>query len=192
MVTQRARALCLWALCLGGLMATVQTGHCEVSATLTGIVVDGRGRPVAGAHVTLVGDGARTTHVLTGPDGVYRFPALQPGLTYSVTVGHAGYRSVEYEGMRLETGTTRTLDVRLKVPGEREIVALLSRDPFPYRNLLDAVLRHLDIPARVYDLDQDPEPEETVRRVRAGRPDLILGAGLRAARLIRREIREIP
>ena len=45
---------------------------------------------------------------------------------------------------------------------------------------------------RVIDLDREPDPAETVRRVRAERPDLIVGAGLRAARLIRRENFDVP
>jgi ABC-type uncharacterized transport system substrate-binding protein len=45
---------------------------------------------------------------------------------------------------------------------------------------------------RVVDLDREADPAETVRRVRAERPNLIVGTGLRAARLIRREISDIP
>jgi putative ABC transport system substrate-binding protein len=84
------------------------------------------------------------------------------------------------------------MDVRLKKPGDRDVVVLLSRDPFPFDDLLRGLMASLDAPVRTYDLDADPRPEDVVRRVRDERPNLILGAGYATARLVRREIREIP
>ncbi len=51
-------------------------------ASISGIVVDDLGRPIAGVTVTLSGDASATT--VTAADGTYSFPGLAPG-TYTVT-----------------------------------------------------------------------------------------------------------
>jgi ABC-type uncharacterized transport system substrate-binding protein len=161
-------------------------------ATVTGRVTDGQGRPVAGARVVAWCDGGGSRRATTRADGVYRFQALWPLAHYTLTVDATGYRPVTYDGLRLERGRRRVMDFRLKRPGEREVVALVSRDPYPYQDLIRGFRRGVDLPVRVIDLDDDPDPAETVRRCGAERPNLVLGAGLRAGRLIRREIRDVP
>lgn len=165
------------------------TGH---TATLSGRVVDPRGQPLPGARVILAGDGVGRISVASGAHGEYRFPALRPFHLYNLTAELSGYRTITYDGMRLEAGRTRTIEFRLKRPADRDIVALVGRDPFPYEGLVGGFTRRIGVPVRVIDLDEEADPAEAVRRVRAERPNLILGAGLRAARLIRREIRDIP
>ncbi len=161
-------------------------------AAVAGTVADVQGRPVAGARVTVWGDGGGSHRATTRSGGVYRFQALWPLAHYTITAEAPGYRPVTYDGLRLERGRRRVVDFRLKRPGEREVVALVSRDPYPHQALIRGFTRGLELPVRVIDLDGDPDPGETVRRVGAERPNLILGAGLRAARLIRREIRDVP
>lgn len=162
------------------------------TATLSGRVVDHRGQPLPGARVILAGDGVGRISVTSGAHGEYRFPALRPFHLYNMTAELSGYRTVTYDGMRLEAGRTRTMEFRLKRPADRDIVALVGRDPFPYEGLVGGFTRRIGVPVRVIDLDEESDPAEAVRRVRAERPNLILGAGLRAARLIRREIPDIP
>ncbi|HKQ97283.1 MAG TPA: ABC transporter substrate binding protein, partial [Candidatus Polarisedimenticolia bacterium] len=122
----------------------------------------------------------------------YRFAGQRPGITCALEAAADGYRPVIYEGIRLESGAVRTFDVRLKRPGDRDVVFLLSRDPYPFEELLRSLLETLEAPVRTLDLDALADPEETVRQVRAERPNLILGTGLKTARIVRREIREIP
>ncbi len=174
------------------LAAPAHLTRAESTAVLTGVVADAEGRPLAGARVTLSGNGVGTPSTLTRVDGTYRFPALRPFRQYRVAVEEPGYRAVEYEGMRLEPDRTRAISFRMKKPGERDVAVLVTRDPFPYEDLVRAFKERLAVPVRVIDLDAEPDPAETVRRVAAERPNLILGAGLRAARLIRWEVREVP
>jgi len=159
---------------------------------MAGSVCDTRGLAIEGARVTLrpARGGPKTTS--TDARGAFRFTGQRAGGIYSVIVEEPGFRSVQYDGYRLESNRTRLLDVRLKRPGEREVAVFLSRDPFPFEDLARRILEDLDVPSRVFDLDADPEPDETVRRVRSERPNLILGAGLKASRLVRSEIRDIP
>ena len=161
-------------------------------ATISGIVADSAGTPLPGAIVALSGDGIATIRVRSDARGRYRFPAIDPLHVCSVTADRPGFRAVTYEGFFTEPGRTRLVHFRLKRPGERDVVALVTRDPFPYEDFLRGFAARLGAPVRVVDLDREPDPAEAVRRVRAERPDLIVGAGLRAARLIRREVSDIP
>jgi putative ABC transport system substrate-binding protein len=176
-------------------LAVVLVAPGAVFAAFSGVegtVSDARGRPVTGAAINLKSVRGGMAQIRSGPDGGFRFPAQRPGMFYVLAVDAPGYRSVQYDGFRLESGRTRRIDVRLKRPGDRDVVVLLSRDPFPFEDLLRGLLTTLDAPVRTYDLDADPHPEEVVRRVRDEHPNLILGAGYKTARLVRREIRDIP
>lgn len=164
----------------------------SASATISGSIADSAGRPLASARVTLSGDGIATTRVRTDARGRYRFPAIDPHHVCSVSADQPGFRTVTYEGMRSEPGRTRIVDFRLKRPGELDIAALVTRDPFPYEEFVRGFTARVGAPVRLVDLDREPDSAEAVRRVRAEHPDLILGTGLRAARLIRRDIHDIP
>ena len=162
------------------------------SAVISGTVSDSAGAPLAGAGVTLSGDGIAASRVTTDARGRYRFPAVEPRHVCSVTADRAGFRTITYGGMLTEPGRTRLVQFRLKRPGELDVVALVTRDPFPWEDFVRGFAARLKAPVRVVDLDREADPAETVRRVRAERPDLIVGAGLRAARLIRREALDVP
>jgi ABC-type uncharacterized transport system substrate-binding protein len=159
---------------------------------LEGVVADAQGRPLAGASVMLLGPGMQPSTVATAADGSYRFWALKPLAGYRISASMPGHRTVEYDGMRLESGRRRIVGFRLKGPDERDAVVLVSNDPFPYSDLVTAFLHDLDVPARVIDLDAEADPAERVRHVAAEKPNLILAAGLRAGRLVRSEVRDIP
>ncbi len=164
----------------------------ESLATVSGAVFDSNGRPLSGARVTLSGEGVSPTSVLTVGGGRFRFPVVDPDHVYSISAQLSGFRTIMYDGIVPEAGRTRSVRFRLSHPGDREIVALVSRDPFPYEEFLRGFSIRLGGDVRVVDLDREPDPLEAVRRTRAERPDLILGAGLRTARLVRSEIRDIP
>jgi len=159
---------------------------------LEGIVADALGHPLEGASVSLTGAGMQPATVVTAADGSFRFWGVKAVAGYRVAAAKDGYRTVEYDGLRLESGRRRTVRFRLKRPDEREAVVLVSRDPFPYAEMVTGFLDGLSIPARVIDLDAEPDPAQTVRQVEAEKPNVILAAGLRAGRLVRREVHDIP
>ncbi len=189
-----ARALrsALPALGLAAALMWAVSGWTENSSTLSGRVADTRDHPIEQATVTLSGDGVATRRVRSDAEGRYRWAALRPNTVYALTVERDGYRTVEFYGLRPELSRTRVVDFRLKRPGERDVVILAGRDPFPFQDLVRSFMSNVEVPVRLIDLDDDPNPEEAVRRTQAEHPDLIVGAGLRAARLIRREVRTIP
>jgi putative ABC transport system substrate-binding protein len=161
-------------------------------AAVEGSVVDAQDHPIEEALVTLQGmrGGLHTTR--SDPQGKFRFPAAYVGEVYILRVEADGFRGVAYEGFRLADNQPRRFAVRLKRPGERDVAVFLSRDPFPFDDLLRSLIQGLKAPARIFDLDREDSPAELVRRVRAERPDLVLASGLLAARLVRREIPDIP
>ena len=116
----------LWATLFLALPVSVlgQTG-----TGLTGIVSDNTGRVVVGAAV-------RVSNVATGVDyrastsdrGTYTFPALLPG-TYRLAVEHPGFKKSTQDGIVIETGFTRTVDVRLEVGAVTESVTIVASTP---------------------------------------------------------------
>jgi putative ABC transport system substrate-binding protein len=159
---------------------------------LEGVVADSQGRPLASASVTVRGPGMQPWTVVTAADGSFRFWGLRAVAGYRIAASLPGYRSVEYDGMRLESGRRRIVRFRLKGPDERDAVVLATNDPFPYDALVTAFLDDLGVPARVIDLDAEADPAEAVRHVAAEKPNVILATGLRAGRLVRSEVRDIP
>lgn len=161
-------------------------------SVVTGTVSDYDGRPLAGADVTLTGTGVRPVVLKTGDDGSYRFWGVRPNPGYSIAASHPRFRAVVYDGLTIESARKRVVRFRLKTPEQREAVLLLSMDPFPYEALADAFSEGLGVPTRRIDLDHEADPAETVRRVAAEKPDVILSAGLLAGRLVRSEVHDIP
>lgn len=161
-------------------------------AVISGTVADTAGKPLAGARLVLAGDGIGPAWTVADARGRYRFPAVSPHHYCSVTAEHDGFRSTTYEGMLTEPGRTRRVDFRLKRPYEHAIVALVTKDPFPHDEFLRGLAARSRNPVRVINLDRESDPAAAVRRVGAEKPDVIVTAGLRAARLVRREIRDIP
>ncbi len=99
----------------------------QTQSRLTGLVTDDSGAVVAGARVV-------TRNVLTGvvtesatsEAGNYQFPALIPG-TYEVSVEKAGFKKALQSGITLETGITRTVDLRLTLGAVSETVEVSAQ-----------------------------------------------------------------
>ena len=88
---------------------TVGTATGAVDGTAT----DNTGAVLPGVTITISSPalmGTRTA--LTGPEGLYRFPALPPG-EYTLVFAMEGFRTVRREGVRVGVGFTATVDVVL-------------------------------------------------------------------------------
>jgi len=108
-------------------MVAAQVGQ---TAVLTGTVTDTSGAPVPGVTVTatspaLIG-GSRS--VVTDGEGLYRFPALPPGL-YTVTAELQGFTPARRENIRLLLGQTITVDQTLSVGALTEAVTVSGAAP---------------------------------------------------------------
>ena len=84
------------------------SAHLVAPGSLRGHVVDGPGTPIAGTLAVLMRDAAEVARVVADPEGVFLFPAVEPG-TYVVRVSHEGFVSRDVaatvlEGQRTEMG----------------------------------------------------------------------------------------
>ena len=120
------RTLCLaLTLVLLGTPAAAQ----EQRGSIEGIVKDSSGGLLPGVTVeatspTLVG----VASVVTDDRGVYRFPALRPGV-YVVQAQLQGFRLVRVENIELQLGQTLKIDLALTVASVTELVQVTAESP---------------------------------------------------------------
>jgi len=101
----------------------------QSAAQLGGRVTDPSKAVVAGARIGVVNvaTGIRRD-TSSNNEGYYAVPQLQPG-TYRVEVQMSGFRPLVLEGIVIETGLAKTLDVELQVGGISETVQVEARAP---------------------------------------------------------------
>src|SRR5689334_23949175 len=100
------------------------------TSSLTGTVKDETGAVLPGVTVNAsspsqVG-GVQTT--VTDSQGVYRFPALHPGV-YEMEATLAGFKTVKRGNVVLALGTTTTIDIALAVASVSETVQVTGESP---------------------------------------------------------------
>jgi hypothetical protein len=114
--------LAMFSLALG---ANAQSNY----GTIRGSVTDTQGASVTKATVSLVSDAtkiARTT--VSNGAGEYVFGAVDPG-TYSVVVLADGFKKSESTGIRVDSGNTIPLDVKLNLGSADQTVEVTSAEP---------------------------------------------------------------
>jgi hypothetical protein len=100
---------------------------------ISGEVSDSTGAKVPGAQVTAVEATTKySTHVVTSGDGVYSFPALNPG-TYTVTVTAQGFRTEQRTSIVLTAAQAQKIDFSLAPGAATESVEVTAET-----SLLDA------------------------------------------------------
>ncbi len=102
----------------------------EQTGVLQGRVTDSSGGVLPGVTVTVSSEailgGSRTT--VTGDTGTYRLPNLPVG-TYELRVELAGFDANVFQGIRVQAGTTYTVDGRLGVASVAESVTVNGESP---------------------------------------------------------------
>jgi Carboxypeptidase regulatory-like domain/TonB dependent receptor len=121
------------------------------TSTLTGTIKDGTGGVLPGVTVSVsspVQVGGVQTSV-TDSQGIYRFPALHPGI-YQMESSLSGFKTVKRGEITLPLGTTTTIDVALSVASVAETVQVTGEAPVvdvkssaSNTQLTDAVLQNL-------------------------------------------------
>jgi hypothetical protein len=116
--------LIAWMLGGAAVLAQEQTG------VLQGRVSDASGGVLPGVTVTVSSEavlgGTRTT--VTGDTGTYRIPNLPVG-TYEMRIELAGFEVQVVQGIRVQAGTTYTVDGRLGVGNVAESVTVTGESP---------------------------------------------------------------
>src|SRR5499427_5956140 len=131
--------------------ATPLLAQAVQTSALTGTVRDSTGAVLPGVTVNVsspqqVG-GVQTS--VTDSQGVYRFPALHPGV-YEMDTTLAGFKSVKRSDILLTLGMTTTIDVSLSVASVSETVQVTGESPIvdvksaaSNTQLSDAMLQNL-------------------------------------------------
>jgi Carboxypeptidase regulatory-like domain len=121
------------------------------TSTLTGTVKDSTGAVLPGVTVSVsspqqVG-GVQTS--VTDSQGIYRFPALHPGV-YLMETNLARFKGVRRSDVILALGTTTTIDVTLAIASVSETVMVTGESPVvdvkssaSNTQLTDAMLQNL-------------------------------------------------
>ena len=96
------------------------------STALTGTVSDSAGHGLSGIEVTAVQDATGLQRkAISSAEGAYYFPKLPVG-SYTVTFDHPDFQSLRFDNVVQKLGTTRILNVTLKVAGPVEQVQVLA------------------------------------------------------------------
>ena len=105
----------------------------QVTATLSGTVLDGSGQAVSGAKVTLSNaDKGITRTYTTEGTGLFTFTLLSPA-AYTLEVAASGFKHYKQEGLTLAAGQTADQKVSLALGAVSETIEVSSQAP-----LLDA------------------------------------------------------
>ena len=97
-------------------MAWVAPAKAQVAgATLSGLVTDEQGGPVADANISIKNAGTGVVReVASNSDGIYSAPNLLPG-EYEVTVTATGFQTLTEKGITLTVGGQQSLNLVMKV-----------------------------------------------------------------------------
>ncbi|RPJ59001.1 MAG: hypothetical protein EHM23_15605 [Acidobacteria bacterium] len=108
------------------LLAGTAVAQTEKS-TLRGTVTDQSGAIIPGADIVLtdLATNVEVRRLVSDNNGNFEIPDLKPG-TYRVKVDLAGFRSFVAEGVKLDGGQTRRLDVPLQVGIQSETVTVTT------------------------------------------------------------------
>jgi len=101
----------------------------EARGTITGTVMDSKKASIPGASVKIIDTARGTTVTLTtNADGLFQAPYLLSS-TYQVVVEVQGFKKYVREGVLLQIGETRDLEVPLEVGGTTETVTVTADSP---------------------------------------------------------------
>jgi Carboxypeptidase regulatory-like domain len=115
----------------------------QATTSVRGTITDTSGGSVAGATVTVTNTETRIERSATsGSDGTYQFLLLPPG-TYKLTVTARGFQRYEETGLQLLVNTPATLNVQLKVRGEKDTVTVKAEAPA--LNMVDASIGNWEL-----------------------------------------------
>ncbi|HWK09289.1 MAG TPA: TonB-dependent receptor, partial [Vicinamibacterales bacterium] len=100
----------------------------EQRGSIEGVVRDTSGAVLPGVSVTITGGSGVKLDATSGPDGVYRFPSLQPG-TYTVSASLTGFKASTVPDVRVQLGDIKKVDFALALGGVTENVQVTAEAP---------------------------------------------------------------
>lgn len=100
----------------------------EFRGTVAGTITDPNGAVVAGANVTVQNTETNiSANTITGQDGAYTFPLLQPG-KYKVTVTAGSFKTTVRENIQLNVDDRLTLDFQLEIGAGADVTIVADTE----------------------------------------------------------------
>jgi len=119
--------VCMCAL-LTAVLLSCTTLRAQMAGTgqVVGTVTDASGAAIAGGTATLgdITTGSERVST-TNEGGRYNFPNVEPG-KYTLTISKEGFRATKFSEQPVVVGETRTLDVKLEIGSNTEIVEVVA------------------------------------------------------------------
>ena len=105
------------------LMAQVRTG------TIWGHVTDTEGAPLPGVSVTMISPFSAPITAITDDQGIFRFPALEPGPNYGLTAELQGFKKQAKTGIIVALGVQSRIDLTMEQGKLEEQVTVVAVTP---------------------------------------------------------------
>jgi hypothetical protein len=119
--------LALWLAIAIGL--TPGIAFAQATGTISGVITDESGAVMPGVSVEVTNTAtSQTRTAVTGADGFYTFPLLQPA-PYTVKATLQGFRTFVREGVRVTVESTSRIDVKMTVGQLEESVRVTADSP---------------------------------------------------------------
>jgi Carboxypeptidase regulatory-like domain/TonB-dependent Receptor Plug Domain len=118
-----------WLGCVLLLSVSAIAGRAQTQGEITGVITDPGGAIVQGATITVTNTATGAARTVTSNDaGVYRFPALLPGV-YTLRIEKGGFKSAARSEIQVQVEQTVRLDVALEVGNVGETVTITGGAP---------------------------------------------------------------
>lgn len=103
--------------------------HAQATGTISGVITDESGAVVPGVTVEATNTATNQTRAtVSGEDGFYTFPLLQPG-PYTVRAALQGFRTTVREGVRVTVESTSRVNIAMTVGQLEESVRVTADSP---------------------------------------------------------------
>jgi Carboxypeptidase regulatory-like domain/TonB-dependent Receptor Plug Domain len=128
MISTRARRAVLS--CLAALISVLPaSAYAQATGSITGLITDQSGGIIPGVTVEATNTATgQVRNSVTGADGFYTLPLLQPG-SYDVKATLTGFKPVVRKAIDVSVGDTSRVDVKLTVGGLEESVTVSGETP---------------------------------------------------------------
>jgi len=109
-------------------MTSIAQAQTATTGQIVGVVTDPSGALVVGAKVAVTSDAGVRRETVTGGNGRYTFPLLNPG-AYRLEVTQSGFAAVKLQGIVVKITESTVIDFALKVAGAPTTVSVTGQSP---------------------------------------------------------------
>jgi ABC-type uncharacterized transport system substrate-binding protein len=168
--------------------------HASPNGKLAGRITDEHGRPLAGATLKLTGPGtAGLLKITSDTAGFYQFQGIPTRESLDLRAEAPGKSPLIFTGLRARESIAARLDIRLRPPDWKVILAVLDPGTPYHRVALSGAASTIAGEVRALEISGHARADGTaLREALRDRPNAVLAIGSAAAMLARRETQDLP